>query len=267
MQSTRPLEVLFLTDFSNSSYRTIPAIAQMADELDIRLTLLHACCDTKSSVSQAESKIRSFFPEATHYEGTQRIVLQSDVISAVKQVRRDQAVDLIVAPSSDPLGLPHPWHHSLRAELIANECGPMWTVGQSIHSTVLNGRTRNVGCWIDFDSSDKRHISLAFTYASALGAKLHLLNAMPDVDEGTLVSSLYSDSPLYEEGVSQAIQDLVGWVPAKPEVHVRPGVSGRVVPQLARDLGLDLLFVSKGNAIRNGWMKMSLRSVLDRCSC
>jgi nucleotide-binding universal stress UspA family protein len=143
----------------------------------------------------------------------------------------------------------------------------MWTIGESVHSVVLNRRTRNVGCWIDLDSSDKRHISLAFTYASTLGAKLHLLNAMPTVDEGTLVSSLYSDSPLYREGVAQDIQDLVGWVPVKPEVHVKPGASRRVMPQLARELELDILFVSKQNALRNGWMKMSLASVVDRCPC
>ncbi len=267
MQSTRPFEILFLTDFSNASYRTIPAIAQLADELDIRLTLLHACGDAKTSVAEGESKLRSFFPEATYYQGTQRVVLATDVLDAVKQVRREQPVDLVVAPSSDPLGLPHLWHHSLRAELLAHECGPLWTVGQSIHSTVLNRRTRNVGCWIDLDNSDKRHISLAFTYASSLGAKLHLLSAMPNVDEGTLVSSLYSDSPLYPEGVANGIQDLVGWVPVKPGIHVKPGNSGRVVPQLARDLNLDILFVSKRNAVRSGWLNLSLGSVVDRCPC
>jgi nucleotide-binding universal stress UspA family protein len=267
MQTSRPFEILFLTDFSNASYRTIPAMAQLADELDIRLTLLHACTDGKTSVAEGEAKLRSFFPEAAYYQGTQRVVLSTDVLSAVKQVRREQPVDLVVAPSSDPLGLPHLWHHSLRAELLARECGPVWTMGQSIHSTVLNRRTRNVGCWIDLDNSDNRHIGLAFTYASVLGAKLHLLSAMPNVDEGTLASSLYSDSPLYPDGVVESIQDLVGWVPVKPDVHVKHGVSGRIVPQLARDLNLDILFVSKRNALRSGWMKMSLESVVDRCPC
>lgn len=267
MQSTRPFEVLLLTDFSNASYRTIPAMAQLADELDIRLTLLHAAGDANASLADAEGKLRCFFPEATYYGGTQRIVLPADVLSAVKQVRKEQPVDLVVAPSSDPLGLPHLWHHSLRVQLLAEECGPLWTIGQAIHSTVLNRRTRNVGCWIDLDSSDKRHISLAFTYASILGAKLHLLSAMPNVDEGTLISSLFSDSPLYPEGVADSIQDLIGWVPAKPEVHVRPGASRRVVPQLARDLHLDLLFLSKRNALQNGWTRMALASVVDRCPC
>src|SRR4051794_1756414 len=186
MQSTRPFEVLFLADFSNASYRTVPAMAQMADEPEIRLTLLHACADGK--IGEAESKLRSFFPEATFYPGTQRIVLATDVLNAVRQIRRDQSVDLIVAPSSDPLGFPHPWHHSLRAELLAHECGPVWTMGQGIHAALLNRRTRNVGCWIDLDASDKRHISLAFTYAAVAGAKLHLLSAMPNVDDGTLIS-------------------------------------------------------------------------------
>jgi nucleotide-binding universal stress UspA family protein len=266
MHSTRPFEVLFLTDFSNACYRTIPAMAQMADEVDIRLTLLHACAD-KANAAAAESKLRSFFPEATSYQGTQRVVVPTDVLNAVEQVRRVQPVDLIVAPSSDPLGLPHPWHHSLRAELLTHECGPFWTMGQAIQSTVLNRRTRNIGCWIDLDASDKRHISLAFTYASVVGAKLHLLSAMPNVDEGTLVSTLYSDSPLYPDGVARDIQDLVGWVPVKPEVHVQPGSSRRVIPQFVRDLQLDMLFVSKRNALRSGWMKRSLQSVVDRCTC
>jgi nucleotide-binding universal stress UspA family protein len=266
MQSTRPFEVLFLTDFSNASYRTIPAMAQMADELDLRLTLLHACRD-KADMATAESKLRSFFPEATHYTGTQRVVLPTDVLSAVDQLRQDQPVDLIVAPSSDPLGLPHPWHHSLRAELLKQERAPLWTMGRDIHTTVLNRRTRNVGCWIDLDASDRRHLSMAFSYASTVGAKLHLLSVMPDVNEGTLVSTLYSDSPLYRDGVVRDIQDLVGWVPVKPEVHVRPGSPSRTIPQLVRDLQLDMLFVGKNNALQSGWIKNSLRSVVNRCAC
>jgi hypothetical protein len=92
MQSTRPFEVLFLTDFSNTAHRSIPAMAQMADEIDMRLTLLHACGDNVSAAA-AESKLRSFFAEASHYHGAQRVVLPTDVLNAVEQVRREQPVD------------------------------------------------------------------------------------------------------------------------------------------------------------------------------
>lgn len=267
MQSPRPLEVLFLTDFSNASYRSIPALAQMADELEIRLTLFHACDGARESRAAAEAHLRSFFPEASLYHGSQRIVVPGKVIDAVKLLKQEQAIDLIVAPSSDPLGLPHPWHSSLRAELIEAGCGLVWTVGQAVHSSVLNRRTRNVGCWIDLDCPDKRHITAAFSYAATLGAKLHLLNAMPETNEGTLASTLFSEAALYPDGVTEEIQNLIGWVPTAPEVHVRSGSRRRVIPQLARELELDIMFVGKKSSLNRGLMRNSVEAAVDRCPC
>ena len=63
MQSTRPFEILFLTDFSNASYRSIPAMAQMADELDIRITLLHAWTGNNGTIARPNRNSEASFPK------------------------------------------------------------------------------------------------------------------------------------------------------------------------------------------------------------
>jgi hypothetical protein len=191
MHATRPFEVLFLTKFSDSSYRAIPALAQMADELDVRITIMHASAPGDITPDRGEEQLASFFPEADHFRASRRIFYRGHVLDGVKKICSEEPVDLVVAPSSDPLGLPRLWPGSLRSRLLLECRVPIWTVGQRIQSRTLNRPTKNVGCWVDLDAPDTRHISLAFEYASTLGARLHLLHSLPDTGENLLVQSLF----------------------------------------------------------------------------
>jgi hypothetical protein len=176
-------------------------------------------------------------------------------------------VDLVVAPSSDPLGLPRLWPGSLRSRLLLECRVPIWTVGQRIQSRTLNRPTKNVGCWVDLDAPDTRHISLAFEYASTLGARLHLLHSLPDTGENLLVQSLFSEAPLNPKGARDAINDLLGWMPANPEIQVETGSVRRVLPRLAQDLQLDILFVGAAQGVQTWWTASRISPTVDRCPC
>jgi hypothetical protein len=107
----RPLEVVFLTSFADFSYHSIPAIAQMADDFRMRLTLLHATRD-RTPTEDDRAKLESFFPEADSYLHCRRLVMEGGPVEAVKRLPLVDPVDLLVAPTSDPLGLPRFWHPS-----------------------------------------------------------------------------------------------------------------------------------------------------------
>jgi len=267
MQTSRPFEVVFLTNFSNSSYRTVPALAQLADELDTHITIVHASQPGGFAGPVSEARLASFFPDAGTYRRSSRLNFSGDVVEAVKQLGRQQPVDLIVAPSSDPLGWPRPLHTSLRSRILRECHAPVWTIGKAIHSAVLNRRTRNVGCWVDLASPDTSHITAAFEYAGKLEANLHLLHALPEIHEGSLALPVYYGKPLSEDGAAKEIRALLGWMPVQPQIHIATGPMTRVMPSMARDLNLDAMFVSRQQALGGGWNSRGISSAIDRCNC
>ena len=62
MSRRRPLEAVFLTRCSVPCFQVTPAVAQLADDLDLRLTLLHAFDPERERRRDVETRLRSFFP-------------------------------------------------------------------------------------------------------------------------------------------------------------------------------------------------------------
>jgi nucleotide-binding universal stress UspA family protein len=267
MNNSHALQVLFLTNFSDSCYRAIPSMAQLTDEVETRLTIMHVVPEAGTSNAVAERKLASFFPEADSYPGSRRQLGHGDVVEAAKRFCAEETVDLIVAPSSDPLGMPRFWTKSLRSRLLSHCDVPVWTMSHDVDAAIFSRGTRNVGCWVDLEKSDTRHISLASELASKTGAQLHLLHALPEIEEDALLMPADSVAPLYESGARQAIQALLGWMPSRPEIHVATGSLRKVLPRLTRDLQLDLMFVSDAQALREGWFGANLSSAVDRATC
>lgn len=268
MYTPRPFEVVFLTNFSDTCFRAIPTLAQMADDLETRLTLLHSYDVNASSHSKAQAKLRSFFPEADYYARSRRIAMPGKPVDVMRQFRAENPVDLIVVPSSDPLGMPRLGHQSLRAQLLLETGAPLWTIGRKTPLDRLNTRVRNVACWIDLKNPDITHVKLAFEYAWKLDAKLHLLHAIPEIHEGSVLLPLFYDLPLNAEGATAKIRDMIGWLPITPEVHVMTGSTRRAMVELTRRCEADILFVGKGQAIQKNWSRrLKINTAIDHCAC
>jgi hypothetical protein len=186
-------------------------------------------------------------------------------LEAVRNLQVDRQIDLIIAPASDPLGMPR--FSNKRCRFI-RECGvPVWTIGSAVQVAKLSEPTRNVACWVDLQSADKTHIKLAFEYAWKLDAKLHLLHALPQIDEGTLARPLHYDKPLYPGGAAEEIRQLLGWLPITPEIHVAPGGAPQAVRRLVRECEANILFLGTGQAIQTGWLGARLNPAIDKCPC
>lgn len=266
MRNTRPLEVVFLTSFTDYSHRSIPAIAQMADELSIRLTIVHALCGAPRNgcaEAQAEAQLYSFFPEADLYTVCTRRLMPGTPIEAVKQLRETQEVDLVIAPAADPLGLPRIGHRSLRARLL-RECGiPLWTIGRRTDPVKLRTPVRNVACWIDLEDDNLRHFAYALEYSWKLDVPLHILHAVPEVNEGVLAAI---GRPLHEDGAIDEIRKRVGWSPVPLQYHVAPGSGSKARKTLMDDCCADVVFVADRPPVLGTWLPLKPR-ILDDCAC
>lgn len=260
-----PMEVVFLTNFSDTCFRAIPSIAQMVDDLSVNLTILHAYDPAKRQRGDAEAWLRSFFPEADRYRRARRVVAPGRPVEALKRLAMSQQVDLVVCPGSDSLGLPRVGQRPMRGR-IAHECGlPVWTIGRGIEPVRLGRSVKNVGCWMDYGVGDFGHVEFAAEYAAKLGAKLHLLHVLPEIHDGMVLPSL-AQEPLHEDGIRDLVTRRLSRFPVQPLIHVHGGASRKSKCALARRHDIDVLFTSVHHAPMTDWLYSDFRSI-DRCPC
>lgn len=267
MRNDRELEILFPTSFSDSCFRIIPAVAQFVDELRARVTLLHVYDRRKSNRVEAEEQLQSFFAEAEHYGACRRIVTDGDAVEVVEKFSKQERVDLIVAPSSDRIGLPRIGHRSFRARLLQNVPIPLWTAGPLVEKGDFSRTIRNVACWVDFDSPNIAHLRTAAALAMRVQARLHIVHAVPAVHEGILATMLNTDRPLHPSVAMERIEQMTGWMPIRPEVHVSIGDDRRELPRLIRNCGADILFAGENQALRRGTRRPQMHPLLNAIPC
>lgn len=265
MHNKRQMEVVFLTTFADYSYRSIPAIAQMADDLAIRLTIVHSLSDRRdpSAAAEARAQLESFFPEADAYADCERRLTYGDPVDAVRHLQETQPVDLVIAPAADPLGLPRIGHRSLRARLIRQCCVPLWTIGRQTDPSLLRTRARHVACWVDFDDSDWRHVAYALEYARKLEASLNILHALPATDENLLFAG---ERPLTEEVAIRELRKRIGWAPVPLHFHVAVDSSSRAQARLLQRSGAGILFIGDKRPHWD-WRLSRKPRLLDECIC
>lgn len=259
----RPFEVLFLTNFSTLCFRAIPALAQMSDEIDMRLTILHAS-GGETDLRPLETNLRNFFPEADHFSQCRRVLERGTAYDAVRRLRGEQPVDLVVAPAGDPLGLPRLGHQSLRTRLMRETGTPLWTSGQGADVRRLVRPTRSVACVLEDGRSGRAHLRLAAEYAERLGASLHIVHLLPYLfDEGSLLMLAYAD-PFDAEHAVRSVRQQDGAMTMVPEVHA---VTTSGLQDLLRQLEADIVFLEGPRWTARRWLRLRLSPEVDELPC
>lgn len=255
---THPLDILFLTNFSDHCFKVIPSIAQMADSLPVRLTLLHAYDSTCTTARQANETLESFFPEADRYRSCRRVVVPAPLIAAVRRHLHVWPVNLVVAPASDPIGVPRLGDRSLRAQLI-EACGvPLWTVGRGVRLPKLLQPLRHVACWLDYRADKHPQLAYAIEFAQRLGAALHVLQGIPLIEEGQLISPGHPDKPLHAAGVIEEISRTLAGAPLEPQIHVAQGEGRRTIARLLEQCDADVVFLPNEERLLSRWIGLNL---------
>ncbi len=260
MFAPRPLDVLYLTNFSDYCFRTIPAVAQLADMVKIRLTIFHVYNPARDTQATAAEKVHSFFPEADRYLACNRLAVPGPMVDSVLRHLEGWPVDLIVAPASDAVGFPRLGARSSRSRLIERSGVPVWTFGRGVSMPRLQQPVRNVACWLDFHSGQTAHLGYALEYANKLGAKLHLLSALPAIDEGmlSLGTRLDEGKPLAPVTAAAKILGLCGNSPIVPEVHVARWSGTSTMTQMLKECEADVVFLHHQESAVAEWLGLGL---------
>lgn len=258
----RPFDVLFLTNFSESCFKAIPALAQMCDAIEMRLTILHTYQEA-SRLRELESDLRSFFPEADDYGCCRRVLSPGSPLDGVRRMQAEGHVDLVVAPAGDPLGLPRVGHRSLRSQLMTSDGTPMWTIGNGTPSRRLVRPARSVACCLELGRKGRVHLKLACQYARAMHASLHVIQVMPEIHEGNLLLLATAD-PFDDACAAADVRRFGGGDAPEPEVHVTDRT--RLAELLARR-DIDVVFLDANRWIRRSWFAPRIDRLADRLPC
>ncbi|MEO6758542.1 MAG: universal stress protein [Saprospiraceae bacterium] len=251
------LNILFSTNFSDSCFRAIRAVAQIADAFAIQLTISHS--NRLHPVSQRD--LHSFFAEADHFSECRRVALEGPPAESIAAFARREKFDLIIAPGSDRLGLPRPFHRSIRAGLIRSVATPVWTTSRALEAADFRPPIRTVAVALDGWDSSLRHLNLAASFAERIGARLRILTVIPAVSEGSLATQAVMPQPLHSVRARARIEELLSHWHRTPEVDVAVGSASREIPRMAARCSADLLFLSESQSLAGMFVKGVSRTV------
>jgi nucleotide-binding universal stress UspA family protein len=257
------LKLLFTTHFSDSCFRAIPAVAQLADIFRIDITIAHVCPE---GGSKSSLELHSFFAEAENYHSCRRIALEGAPVETIAELTRQQHFDLVVSPGSDRLGIPRPFHRSLRAELLKQGGAPLWTMSRGIEKADFRKPIRTIAAAVDGWDRDMTHVELAASFAERTGARLQLLTVVPPISDSTISGQAVRPQPLHPDRAVARIERLLCHWHLAPEVSFATGSVGREVPRMAAQCNADLLFLSEAQST-GGWFLPGLGRAIKHSPC
>jgi len=267
MSTSKELRILFPTSFSDACFRTIRAVAQLADSCEVKLTIAHVAKEGCPSFAKTRDELQSFFAEASHYGFCRRVLLQGDPVREIAELARRSHFDLVMTPASDRIGFPALLRSSFRARLLRECPTPLWTIGSSLDRVEFRRQIRTVACLIDFESPNLRYARLAEAFASRIGARFRILHVIQPVDEGTLKQFCFSETPLHPDVAIERIRTMMRSTPAGPEIDIAVGGKRRALRQLLESVNADLMFAGPGQAMGYSPFSSQLQSYLNRLPC
>ncbi len=259
------LRLLFPTDFSPVCVEAGRAIAALVEDRRLDVTTVHVVAPG-APVLPARRALEGFRRDTFGHSHTAGAVLEAvDAAAALATVAERQSFDLILSPSSGRRGWRRILTPSFRGQLLTQTPVPLWTGGSTQALGRMGHRPRNVACLVHWDQAVAERVRTAAAFAARAGARLHLIDIVPTVDEGTLADALHSDRPLSTAVSVKRMQNLVV-APAHTETHAAVGRHATELRRLIEACRADVLFVGAEHA-RSGVLRHRLARHLDGLAC
>ncbi len=217
--------LIFATSFSDACHAAIPSVARIVDALSARLTILHVYDPQKKTIRDADGMLHSFFAEADNYPHCERQMIGGAVFEGITEFCRHHRDALLFLPASDRIGLPRPFHRSLRTRIIRALPASVWTLNQTQKIGCSPETVKHIAVWLTSPEEGLDHVRQAAAHAEMMDATLHLLHVVPEVHEGMLGSTMFSAAPLGTEYASAWLKKVAGELPQhrNVKIHVTQG--------------------------------------------
>lgn len=257
---------LFLTNFSEACFQTIPTVAEWMDREEGHLTLLHVQSAGQRPEQAARQSMRSFFAEADRYARCERVLLSGDPVDVTVDYCRRVKPDIVFAPASAKTGFPRFGHNSIRARLLSDAGVKLWTRGKNGGLVPSSRHADDVAYVLTGHADWLQEAQMAARTALRLNARLHLIHLTPtqSIHDGTLAPDIQIGGP---EAPISALRKLVESLPAPAIVHSSTGDEYRELPRLLKESGAQMVFLGERHAVRRGLFSRNFNPDLKSFDC
>jgi hypothetical protein len=258
--------LLFLTNFSEACFQSIPTLAEWMDREDGHLTLLHVHAPGQLNEDAARKAMRSFFAEADRYARCERVLLAGDPAGVALDYCRRTRPDLVFAPASHKAGFPRLMHESIRAKLLRAAGVKVWTRGRNGSAVAAGRPVENVAYVITGHADWPIEAQLAAQTAQRHHSRFHLIHLTPaqDIHDGTLGGDIRIGHPDVE---TSDLRRIMEGLPMPPVVHSSTGDEYRELPRLLGEAAANIVFVGERHAVRRGLFNHHFNPDLERLDC
>src|SRR5579871_548567 len=247
--------LLFLSDFSDSSELAIPYALNLARKYGARIHALHVLTPQVPLIPEPEEVERRLDAiDDSAQVGIQRLETQlvgvdhqtilvrgENVWGSVRNAMQEYGIDLLIMGTHGRTGSLKMQMGSVAEEIFRKASTPVLTIGPAVRIGAHNGGTfHNVLYPTDFSSRAAAALPYALSVADESQAKLHLLHVLPKPNVRT--------GPVQpNETVADAMHQLHQLVPGgaalwcRPEAIVRFGEPADRILAAAREVAADLI--------------------------
>ena len=247
--------VLFATDFSDSSMKALPYVKGIAKRFDSRVCVAHVVppedypsglnsLDEAAQIAcgKAELKMSSLLNSALFRDlACNGMVGNGDIWVGLSDFMRRKATELLVMGTIGRTGVRKLLMGSVAEEAMRESPCPVLTVGPESHAAE-EIEFRNILYATDFSSDSFAAARYALAFAKNCGSRLTLVH----VFEG-LTESPYLDTQMARLRLCELVSQPVG-LGHEPQVIVEMGLPAKVILKAAEDTASDLILIGARGA-------------------
>ena len=242
--------VLFATDFSDSSMKALPYVTGIAKRFDSRVCVAHVVppedypsglnsLDEAAQIAsgKAELKMSSLLNSAPFRDlACDGMVGNGDIWVGLSDFMRRNATELLVMGTIGRTGVRKLLLGSVAEEAMRESPCPVLTVGPGSHAAE-EIEFRNILYATDFSPDSLAAARYALAFAKNCGSRLTLVH----VFEG-LTESPYLDTQMAKLRLCELVSQPVG-LGHEPQVIVEMGLPAKVILKAAEDTASDLILI------------------------
>ena len=247
--------VLFATDFSDSSMKALPYVTGIAKRFDSRVCVAHVVppedypsglnsLDKAAQIAcgKAELKMSSLLNSAPFRDlACDGMVGNGDIWVGLSDFMRRNATELLVMGTIGRTGVRKLLLGSVAEEAMRESPCPVLTVGPESHAAEEID-FRNILYATDFSSDSLAAARYALAFAKNCGSRLTLVH----VFEG-LTESPYLDTQMAKLRLCELVSQPAG-LGHEPQVIVEMGLPAKVILKAAEDTASDLVLIGARGA-------------------
>ncbi len=266
--------VLFATDFTDSSMKALPYVTGIAKRFDSRVCVAHVVppedypsgfksLDEAAQIacSKAELKMSGFLNSAPFRDlACDGIVSKGDIWIMLSDFMRRNATDLLVMGTIGRTGVRKFLLGSVAEEVMREAACPVLTVGPECDAA-QEIEFRNILYATDFSEDSGAAASYALAFAKNYQSRLTLLHVL----EG-LPQSPYLDAQMARVRLCELVAQR-GDLGPEPEVKVEMGRPAKIILKAAADTASDLIVIGARGAVALPRLASHFGSVAHKIVC